>query len=398
MKALITLLALATGLPAQETLTLEQALERARTRAPLILAAKARVDEARGRLTGASLLFQRNPEIDVAAGRRRVSRRTDFEVGISQTFELGGKRSARIAGANAGVDSALAEEQNTLRLLLADVARAYVRAAAAHQRALVFRAAEQTATDFERSMQRRLDLGDVPVLDVNLARSAAARTRAETRSAEAEREAALGDLRILLGMQASEPLATVTNLSWKLDFSDQEEIAKALDRPDLKVLAAELREAEAQIRLGRAMNSPDLTAGARFEREDGDNVPKAAVSFTIPLFNRGQEDVAVGSARTSRLRQQVEANRRAVEVELQAALNEYRKRRDAAEDLQKNSIALLSENERLSVRSYEEGELNLLELLAVRKDSLESQSLFIQKQLEAALAAIEVQSRSGAYR
>lgn len=398
MKALITLLALATGLRAQETLTLEQAIERARTRAPLILAAKARVDEARGRLTGASLLFQRNPEIDVVAGRRRVSQRTDFEVGISQTFELGGKRSARIAGASAGVDSALAEQQNTLRLLLADVARAYVRAAAADQRALVFRAAEQSATDFERSMQRRLDVGDVPVLDVNLARSAAARTRAETRSAEAEREAALGDLRILLGMQASEPLATVTNLSWKLDFSDQEEIAKALDRPDLKVLAAELREAEAQIRLGRAMNSPDLTAGARFERDDGDNVPKAAVSFTIPLFNRGQEDVAVGSARASRLRQQVEANRRAVEVELQAALNEYRKRRDAVEDLQKNSIALLSENERLSVRSYEEGELNLLELLTVRKDSLESQSLFIQKQLEAALAAIEVQSRSGAHR
>jgi hypothetical protein len=43
------------------SLTYEQALERARTRAPLILAAHDRIEEARGRLLGAKVLLRDNP-------------------------------------------------------------------------------------------------------------------------------------------------------------------------------------------------------------------------------------------------------------------------------------------------------------------------------------------------
>jgi hypothetical protein len=46
---------------AQEPLTLEQTLDRARERAPLILAAQDRVEEARGRLLGAKVLLRDNP-------------------------------------------------------------------------------------------------------------------------------------------------------------------------------------------------------------------------------------------------------------------------------------------------------------------------------------------------
>src|SRR5262245_37339271 len=52
-------------------LSLEQALERALERAPRVLAAQARIDEARGRLVGASALFRDNPVVEASAGRRR---------------------------------------------------------------------------------------------------------------------------------------------------------------------------------------------------------------------------------------------------------------------------------------------------------------------------------------
>lgn len=55
---------------AQGTMTLAEALERARTRAPYLLAARARVEEARARLIGASVKFRDNPLVDVDAGPR----------------------------------------------------------------------------------------------------------------------------------------------------------------------------------------------------------------------------------------------------------------------------------------------------------------------------------------
>jgi hypothetical protein len=44
-------------------LTLEQALDRARQRAALIVAARDRIEEAHARLAGASLLLQENPVV-----------------------------------------------------------------------------------------------------------------------------------------------------------------------------------------------------------------------------------------------------------------------------------------------------------------------------------------------
>ena len=49
-------------------MTLAQALERARTRAPRILVAHERIEEARGRLTGASVLQQENPVVASSVG------------------------------------------------------------------------------------------------------------------------------------------------------------------------------------------------------------------------------------------------------------------------------------------------------------------------------------------
>ena len=384
------------AITAAQELTLEQALERAKNRAPSILAAQERINEARGRLKGASLVFQKNPEVDFNVGRRTESGRTDFQVGAMQSFEPG-RRSARVQGATAEVDAVSAESDNVVRLLLADVARAYLRAAAAQQKVDLLKSSDEIATAFERSMQRRLDLGDVPALDVNLARTASARTRAVTNSARADLISALGDLRVFLGMTASEPLAISPTVAWNRDFSETTLLAKALSRPDIRALTAELRQAEAQVRLGKSEALTELSAGVRYEREDGDNVPKAAVTFTIPLFNRGQENIAVGSSRATRIRQQIEASRRVVESEISSALQQYAVLRLSAEDLQKNGVPVLKDNETLSTRSYEEGEISLIELLLIRRESLEIQTLVVEKQLEAALAAVEVEYRSGAF-
>src|SRR5262245_41883046 len=83
----------------------QEALATARERAPVILAAKGRIEEARGRLAGALVRFRDNPLVELDAGPRFLpdGKLAAIDVGVSQNFELGGRRAARIAGAEAGI-------------------------------------------------------------------------------------------------------------------------------------------------------------------------------------------------------------------------------------------------------------------------------------------------------
>ena len=72
---------------AQETsMTLDQALARARQRAPRTLAAQDQIREARGRLAGASVFLQENPVVEATAGPRYSTGgdTTDYDVSIAQ--------------------------------------------------------------------------------------------------------------------------------------------------------------------------------------------------------------------------------------------------------------------------------------------------------------------------
>jgi len=272
------------------SLTLEQALNRARTRAPALLDARARIEEARGRLQGASILFQANPVIEGTVGPRfsNQGRTTDADVSVSQDFEAFGRRSARISGAQAGVARTTAASQETGRQLLRDVAAAFMRALAANEKLKALTDADKLASDFLSTAERRYQAGDVPILDVNLARTGAARTHAELRSGLAELASTLGDLRVLLGM---------------------------------------LQEAESEARLGNTFKSPDFGIIGRYVRDQGDNITQAGIRITIPVFSRGQELRATGNSRASRIRAELEASKTAIRNEISSAFGRSHSRR-----------------------------------------------------------------------
>lgn len=141
----------------QTTLTLEQALDVARTRAPTVLSARARIEEARGRLKGASVLLQQNPSIEAEAGPRLSSPNnfTDVDLALTQEFELGGRRKSRTAGAEAGVARETADSGEATRRLLRDVATSFSRALAAQERVRFLTTTETLAQEFLQIAERR---------------------------------------------------------------------------------------------------------------------------------------------------------------------------------------------------------------------------------------------------
>lgn len=385
---------------ARESLTLERALALARDRTPSVLAARARIEEARARLGAASLLLRNNPEVEAAAGRRDSSEDDSekVEVGILQNLDLGGRRSARIGIARAELASTAADSENALRQALRSVASSYFRAYQAQERVALASRAEGITSEILEIARRRYKAGDVAVLDVNLAQAALARDRADANAARATLAAAFGELRALLAFAPEQQLrlAGAPHLSRVFDLQDL--LSKATDRPDIRALQSELDAANAEIRLGRANAWPEFGVGGRYEREEGDDVLLGAVRLTLPIFDRGQHLRAEASARARRLQLELDAARRDVRREVSTAFEVYLQQKAAAEELEKNALRVLEENESLSRESYEAGQISFAEFLLVRREILETRNDYLAHLLDTAIAAADLEASAGVLR
>jgi outer membrane protein, heavy metal efflux system len=390
----------ASAVYAQAPLTFEQALTIARERAPRVAVARARIDEARGRLAGAQVRFRDNPVIDASAGPRWLDTGTvtDYDVGISQTFELGNRRAARIEGAEAAISRDTAVSEASTRQVVREVAVAFVRALQAQTRIEVLRAAESVAAEAFAVADRRFRAGDIARLDLNVARGAVSRATSQTRVAEAERTAAIGELKALLAWRDAVDPQPFGNLTDRIRDGRAVQLVPAAERPEVRSLIAEAAEARADVRLGRAFKKPDLGFGMRAKRDEGNRAAVGVFSIALPFFNAGQEQVATGLARERRADLERSAVISEIDLRAGAARQTFELRVAAAEPLERDVLPGLEENERLARRSFEVGELSLPELLVVRREFVDSRLQYVDALADAAIASIDWQMAAGVLR
>ena len=381
----------ATTAGAQERpMTLSDVLARAREQAPEIVSARLALAEARGRLLGASLRRQSNPQVDAALGSRNglETRFTDFELGLGQSFEPAARRSARVAGATAAIAQTTANVDDVTRSVLRAAASAYYRAVHAGDRIRLLNATYEVASSVFATADRRFRAGDIAVLDVNIAKASLARVRAEREGAEASKALALGQLRQLLWLEVE--VGVDGTLTPPTDADLTMALQTAAQRPELRALEAGIQEAEAEIRLGLSLAKPEYGVGVRYAREEGDQILLGGLTITLPMFSRGQEQRAVGSARAARLRAELESARARVQTEVRATFAAFDRRLAALRVLESDAMPGLDENERLTARSFEVGQLGLPELLLIRREILETRFQYLDALLEAALARVDL--------
>lgn len=379
--------------------TLEAALDRARATAPAIVASRLRIEEARGRLRGARLLLSENPTVDASAGNRSDGTTSrDLEVEVAQPLDPPGRRSGRIAAAKAAVAQEEARSRETVREVLRGVATTFVRALDARARLELAEASRRLAEEGERVAERRFQAGEVAQLDVNLTRLGAAQAQAERRTALARLEGELSQLRVLLGLEPKERVELADGSPELPDLRADALLSAVRERPDIQLMEAEIAEAEADARIARSSRWPSLALRGSYREEAGDRVVLGGVSIGLPVFDRGQELQAVATARIARLRQQRDALVRAAESEVQGALASYEHLRAAAGQYAHDVLPLLAQNEAIALESYDAGQVGLVELLVVRRESLAARRASLDQLTEARITAIELQSRAGALR
>jgi cobalt-zinc-cadmium efflux system outer membrane protein len=378
-------------------LTLDEALKLARDRGTGVALAKGRVEEALARETQAGRRFQENPSVELNGGYRH--RRTegdflDFEAMLSQGLYAGPQRSARVMGARASTDRARAELADVQRLVLRDVWSVFARILTAQDRMVLLTKSRQAADALLAATQRRFEAGEGTALELNRARVAAVNAQAEQQAEVAAGNVALAHLKGLLGLDV--PVEIRGHLASLPPLSLETLLSGISRRPDLDALAAEVREAEAQILLGQALARPGIGIRGGVAREEEAGIVRAGIVLTIPVHDRGRETVAVGQARAASLRLALASAQAAAKAEVRGKYSALTLQLAAARELETTAMPALEDNESLALKSFEAGEIGLGELLLIRREVLETRLTYLDRLLEAALMRFELETAAGA--
>ena len=308
------------------TLTMADAVARARESNPAVRAARVDLEAAEAARRGAGAPVQ-NPEVSVGVGARLTPAgpQADVEVMLEVPLDLGGTARHRRSREAAGLEAARARLA-AVELEAAVAARlAFAEAVAAESRLTLAGEAVALAAGIEDAARRRHELGEVSVLEPNsagLERSSAEAARATARGGL---DVAQQRLREVLGLPGRQPLVLVVEppAAWPAGLSpDGDALALQAMARRSDLLAA--REAEAAaaagLRAARAEGAPGISIGGGWEREgDEANIVGGGVSFEIPL-QRNQVEVARagGTARRAELDGDVLAQQ--IERDVRAAL------------------------------------------------------------------------------
>ena len=391
-----------------------QVVAKAQEESPLLIAARARVQVAKGQQTTADRLIANNPQLGVElASDLLFDDEGDgiLRVGLQQQLEIFGQPGLRADWAS--LSRATAEERlRALELQVAHLAASgCVNLAGARRRRSVAQEAAALAGRIAQVAERRQRVGEGSELELSQARIDAARAEANAASAEAEVVRAEAQLFLLVGQRMEVETSTFT---WRLPAGSTAAWADRAreQRPDLRAAARSVEASQAEAALLSRSRLPNPTFTLGLEREqlhlhgalpssgekfavlDSGWAVSAALSLPLPAWDRNQGELEANLGRQlgAEAERAALSRRAAIEVEsaqliLQQALRAQRRYAAALPEVAK-SLAWME-------RGYSQGELGLDLLLAQRDRALRTRLEAIQAEVDQGLALIGLYSALG---
>ncbi len=229
-----------------------------------------------------------NPTLE---GRFEDLGREELELGLSQTFELGGKRRARADAARSEARSA-GFAHNAVRLdLEAETTRRFAAAVAVERRIVLIDESMHLAAEARDRIEARVRAGATRESDLTQAEIAIEELRVERMRLERDREKALIALAILWGSTEPESLAVSETFAERVPPPPIDSLRLSMGEHPAALRLRELTaSAAADLAVARAARIPDLEIGAgviRYGESNDENLVLSA-SLPLPLFNRNR--------------------------------------------------------------------------------------------------------------
>jgi outer membrane protein, heavy metal efflux system len=378
-------------------LSLEQAIARALEREPSLRAARAEIDASLGMRQQASL----RPNPSVSLERREQSAGPDNQttIGIQWPLDLF-RKEGRVAVADREVAAATFAATDRERLLAADVRTAYGGLLwTVRDLGLLDELVEATRQQ-HALLRSRVDEGASPPIERNLLEVELRRLESERVLQAGQADAALFELKRVLGMRPADPLmlrdsferlvereAATSPASGPSMASDQ--------RADVREAAARVDVAEAKVDRADREGRFDVSVFANYMRTDagfpqsafapdGGLTPihglfhyvSAGAMVTIPLLNRNQGLVAAAHAERASAAATLEAARLAAEADLAAARTRDERAREAVRLYGAGAQSLARQNLTVVRQSYQLGRVTVFDVLAEQRRYLDVERAF----------------------
>lgn len=379
---------------AQAPLTLSQLLELGRSRNPEWAAALAGPRAAEGDLLQAGMTP--NPEVSVSADYELPFQMERFHMenaglAVSQEFELGGKRRARIAAAAARLEAARQKAREVERQLRLDLHTTY--AELLYSQLLLALRAEilNTSEASLKLTEGRLKAGDVAGVDVIQMRVDVALRRSELEEATGRvRSASMGLTRLF-----GESLGAMVSVDGQLgSFRELPPLAelhqRASTRPDLLQANAESEAAEREISVQETSGISNLTASLGLTREhllidedaisphgiingidDRAWVASIQLSIPLPINNTNEGNIIRARAEADGARLQKNAASQKVHTEVSQAYAEWEAALRTLEPLQDSALDNARQAYEIVDQAYRLGHRSILDVLQARQEYLQ---------------------------
>lgn len=395
---LVALAPLAHAETAAPALTPEAALQQALAYAPTLKAQRENISATHGEKIQSGLAP--NPELSFEAenilgsGSASGVKGAEITVGIAQTLEMGGKRSARISAAERQTDIAVVEYTAAALDLLQSTATAWTDAATAAQELQLAQSQEKLARDVLGNVSKRVAAAAESAIQKSKAEVALAAARAAAAKAERSQSAAAAALAALLGGS----LPPMIDAESFFTANPPDTAAESIDgNPDTLLANAGIELARATLALERANAVPDLTlqAGVRDSRDAQEQSFLAGVSIPFPAFNRNQGAIRKAGHDINKAEHEKSATLNTLRAELQNA-QDARAAAYAEISILEDDILPAAENAFAQARKgYQSGKFAYLEVLDAQRTLFDVRLQRINAFRDYHLAAAAVDRLSG---
>jgi len=376
--------------------TLQQAMDTVTKQHPMLQMAEQNIESAQGNLTEQSS-YAYNPALSLEPQRRRLNTgntTNDYYITLSQGIEVGGKQGIREQSAQAGLNAADQNRENTQQRLIIEAARAYVTLYFAGQQYGLRSQQSNVLDKVSHAVTRQLELGESSQLDANLAQSAFASALNAATIAKQFLTTSKQRYLIALGKVSDSKLTSALELP-RLSLNWQppaDAYSVALEsRPDFLVLQSKLDQSNAQADLASMARIPDITVNAMVGREAGEQLVLLGVTIPFPILNSHKGAYRAALAEKERVNTGLNWSKQQLHYEVQSALDNHSNAIQALSDIITTHMQENAENTiTLAQKSYNAGELDLEALVIHINQGLDAQITALEMIKQAWLARIRL--------
>ncbi len=387
--------------PALGALTLDQALQLMRNRDPTLVMQRAVVDQAQADV----LVAGERPNATLAYSTAQINpaghngpgpvwdKHFDTIVNLSQPFERGGKRTHRLAQANANANAAHADYADVTRTEQFAVRQAYwelKRNEEKYSNALMLQTIEHRSLE---AAKQRFKVGDAPRLDVDRLRVSAAEVDNSVDESLQSLHEAQVSLAVLLDVTSqSEKIATADEWPRAIDAPSYDLDSAIAGRPDIKAASLRVQAAEASLDVAHAQRHRDVTVFSQYEHNpDANGHTLLGIGLSIPIFtgNNFHGEIQRANADIEAARASLAHVQALARADVDRALSDLRSTTQRVRRFDSDIVQRAADTEKAIETAYTRGGFGLTDVLDARRElsTLENDAADARADYAEALAA-----------